>query len=271
MCPLNSAEMKVRAVLFDLDETLIEEESTNDASALAACEIAFARHGVDRANLLAALRKRSAERWLSGPMLEYCRDIGISSREGLWGSFIGADADVSRLRAWAAEYKRGAWADALLDLGVDDRALAAELAQLFERDRRARHVVFPESRRVLDELKKDYRLALLTNGASDIQRDKINGSELGHFFDTIIVSGEIGLGKPNPKLFRMALERLGTAPEESVMIGDSLRRDIAGARAVGIRTIWINRYRRTIPADYPTPDLELEDLVTLPTILTRAD
>src|ERR1700731_3789850 len=55
--------MKVRAVIFDLDETLIEEESSNDASALAACEIAVSRHGVDRATLLAAMRLRSRELW----------------------------------------------------------------------------------------------------------------------------------------------------------------------------------------------------------------
>src|ERR1700676_539152 len=64
--------MKVRAVLFDLDETLIEEESSNDLSALAACEIAAARHGLDRASLLAAMRLRSRELWRAGPMFDYC-------------------------------------------------------------------------------------------------------------------------------------------------------------------------------------------------------
>ena len=79
--------MKVRAVIFDLDETLIEEETSNDASALAAGEIAQARRGVDRVALLAALRKRSRELFLAGPLIDYCRDIGISAREALWGTF----------------------------------------------------------------------------------------------------------------------------------------------------------------------------------------
>jgi len=263
--------MKVRAVLFDLDETLIEEESSNDASALAACEIAFARHGVDRDGLMAALRKRSLERWLAGPMIDYCREIGISSREGLWGSFTGDGLALSRLRDWAAQYKIRAWTDALDDLGVEDDSLAVELAQFFERDRRKRHVVFPESQRVLGELKKDYRLALITNGAIDIQRAKIHGSNLGDFFDTIIISGEVGFGKPDPKLFQMALDRLAVAPQESVMIGDSLRRDIGGARDVGIQTIWVNRFNRAIADHHPVPDLQLTDLVRLPAILTLAD
>jgi putative hydrolase of the HAD superfamily len=165
------------------------------------------------------------------------------------------------------QYKIQAWTDALRDLGVGDDSLAAELAQAFERDRRMRHVVFPESRQVLAELKKDYQLALITNGAIDIQRDKINGSNLGEFFDTTIISGELGFGKPNRQVFQTALDRLKVPPERSVMIGDSLRRDIAGARDAGIRTIWVNRLKARIADHHPTPDLELSNLLGLPAIL----
>ena len=260
--------MKVRAVLFDLDETLIEEESSNDASALAACEIAFARHGVDRRNLLAAMRQRSRELWRAGPMFQDCLNIGISSREGLWGSFTGDGHELAQLRDWSVQYKIRVWTHALRDFGINDPALASELAQIFESDRRGRHVVFPESRDVLTQLKKDYRLALITNGAIDIQRDKIDGSNLAEFFDTIIISGELGFGKPKPHVFQLALDRLKVAPQHAVMIGDSLHRDIAGARELGIRTIWINRLKATISDHHPTPDLELADLITLPQILT---
>lgn len=263
--------MKIRAVIFDLDETLIEEESSNDASALAACEIASARHGVDCAKLLAAMRQRSRELWRAGPMFDYCREIGISPREGLWGSFTGDGAILARLRDWSVDYKIRAWSKALRDLEIDDDTLAAELAQFFERDRRARHVLFPESLQVLTELKKDYKLAMITNGAVDIQREKIHGSNLADFFDPIIISGEVGSGKPNPKLFQMALERLAVTPDQTVMIGDSLSRDIGGARAVGICTIWVNRFQATIADHHPTPDLQLTDLITLPAILSRPD
>src|SRR5579863_4022187 len=101
--------MKVRAVIFDLDETLIEEETSNDASALAAGEIAVARHGVDRVALLAALRMRSRELFLAGPMIDYCRDIGISAREALWGSFSGDAAALAQLRQWMPEYRQRSW------------------------------------------------------------------------------------------------------------------------------------------------------------------
>ena len=263
--------MKVRAVIFDLDETLIEEESSNDASALAAGEIAVARHGVDRVALLTALRKRSRELFLGGPMIDYCRDIGISAREALWGSFTGDDPSLVQLRDWMPTYRLRSWTAALEEVGVDDQALAAELAEFFAIDRSRRHVVFAESEQVLHDLKKNFRLALITNGAPDIQGTKIDGSNLASFFETIIISGDHGFGKPDRRIFQLALERLKVAAHEAVMIGDSLNRDIAGARAAGIRTIWINRYKRTLTDSHGIPDIELTDLRDLPTLLCPAD
>jgi putative hydrolase of the HAD superfamily len=259
--------MSLRAVLFDLDETLIEEESSDSASARAASEVAAQRRRVDCDALFAAIRKRSTELWLSGPMIEYCRNIGISPREGLWGSFDGDAELLSRLRAWIPEYRRQAWSAALRDAGVDDDALAAELAEFFATDRRGRHAVYPESERVLTELSTHYWLALITDGAPGIQREKIRGSKLGRFFGTILVSGEVGFGKPTPEIFTMALERLDAAPHESVMVGDSLPRDIGGARAVGIRTVWVNRRSRSVAANQPKPDLQVPDLRNLPALL----
>ncbi len=263
--------MKVRAIIFDLDETLIEEEVSNDASALAAGGIAAARHGVDPVALLAALRMRSRELFLAGPMIDYCRDIGISSREALWGSFTGGAAALAQLRGWMPTYRLRSWIAALNEIDVDDQALAAELAEFFASDRSRRHVVYAETEHVLHELKKHFPLALLTNGAPDIQGAKIDGSNLAGFFETIIISGDLGFGKPDPRIFQLALERLKVAAHEAVMIGDSLNRDIAGARDTGLHTIWINRYNRTLADTHPVPDLELTNLRDLPALLTPAD
>lgn len=263
--------MKVRAVIFDLDETLMEEETSNDASALAAGAIAFARHGVDPAALLGSLRKHSRELFLAGPMINYCRDIGISAREALWGSFTGADPSLAQLRQWMPTYRLRSWMAALYDFGIDDPALAAEIAEVFAIDRSRRHVVFAETEQVLRELKKDFRLAMLTNGAPDIQGVKIDGSNLTGFFETIIISGDHGFGKPDRRIFQLVLERLQVASHEAVMIGDSLNRDIAGAHDAGIRTVWINRYNRTLSDGHPSPDIELIDLNELPTLLARVD
>jgi len=265
------ASIKVRAVIFDLDETLIEEETSNDASALAAGEIATVRHGVDRVALLASLRKHSRPLFLAGPMIDYCRDVGISAREALWGSFTGTDSSLAQLRQWMPTYRLRSWMAALSDFGIDDRALAAELAEFFAVDRSRRHVVFGETEAVLHELKKEFQLALLTNGAPDIQGAKIDGSNLASFFETIIISGDHGFGKPDPRIFQLVLERLKVAPNEAVMIGDSLNRDLAGARDAGIRTIWINRYKRTLTDAHAVPDFQLTDLRNLRTLLSPAD
>lgn len=259
--------MKVETVLFDLDETLIEEEASNDASALAACALAHRRHGVDVNQLLTALRAHSIELWRAGPAVEYCRDIGISSREGLWGAFTGDGASLKILREWIPNYRIDAWTRALAAVAIDDGALAREMAELFLADRKQRHVVFPESRAVLAHLRSRVKLGMITNGASDIQREKILGSELAGFFHAILVSGEEGFGKPKPEIFRLAIDRLGVDEASAVMVGDSLARDVAGAAGVGIKSIWVNRLGRVASDPFPAPDAEMRDLSGLAEML----
>ena len=261
--------MKIETVLFDLDDTLIEEESSNDASALEACAIAQRRHGIDTAAMLTALRARSRELWRSAPALEYCRAIGISAREGLWGAFTGEEPNLRIMRDWIDGYRIDAWKRALADVAIDDAAMAAELAECFRVHRSRLHVVFPESRAVLEALRSRVKLGMITNGAPDIPRAKILGSELADYFDVILVSGEEGFGKPRPEIFRLAIDRLDVDEASAVMIGDSLERDIVGAASVGIRGVWVNRFGRDFNKKLPAPDAEVRDLVGLPDLLER--
>ena len=261
--------MRVETVLLDLDETLIVEEASNDASAMVACDMARRRHGIDVRAMLTALRARSRDLWRSGPALQYCLDIGVSPREGLWGAFTGDEPGLRILQEWIPRYRVEAWALALADVGVDDPAMARELADVFLADRKQRHVVFPESRTVLEQLRSRFRLGMITNGASDIQRAKIEGSGLAEFFDTILVSGEEGFGKPKPEIFRLAIDRLDVDEAGAVMIGDSLARDVTGAAGVGIKSIWVNRMGVKGSDRFPTPDVEMRDLIELPELLER--
>jgi putative hydrolase of the HAD superfamily len=270
--------MKIRAVLFDLDETLIEEEASNDQAAYATCKFAAERLGVDldRDAMFRAMREQSRELWLGGPMIDYCMNIGISPREGLWGSFSSNDSGAARLREWIPEYRILTWLGALQRVVIDGRlqaaelrSLAAELADKFMTDRRTRHIVFPETERVMRELQPHYRFALITNGATDIQQEKIDGSRLGPFFQSILISGSFGAGKPHPEIFRSALSKLGLEPAEAVMIGDSPSRDIDGAGVLGIRTVWMNRLRKPLSDRYRAPDFELPDLNDLPSLLAN--
>ena len=96
--------LKVRAVIFDLDETLIEEETPTTPPCSPQARF-LARHGVDPVALLTALRKRSRELFLAGPMIDYCRAIGVGAREALWGAFAGDDPALALLGQWVPWYR----------------------------------------------------------------------------------------------------------------------------------------------------------------------
>ena len=84
------------------------------------------------------------------------------------------------------------------------------------------------------------RLALLTNGAGAAQRAKIARFGLTDLFDAILVEGEVGAGKPDERVYRRALELVGTNPPETWMIGDNLEWDVAAPQRLGMRGIWID-------------------------------
>jgi putative hydrolase of the HAD superfamily len=249
------------ALLLDLDETLIEEDSA--AAAAFKATAAFAQTQDDRiaepVRLVATARSRARELWSSAPTCDYCRRIGISSTEGLWCRFEGDDAPAVALRRWAPTYRRATWSRALETQGVDDGALADALAERFAVERRARHRVFADVEPALSELKERYALALVTNGASCLQNEKLDHSGLRPFFDVVVVSAEFGAGKPDASIFRYALSRLAPSQDEGVMLGDSLDRDIDGAHFAGLQAIWVNRLGYPRPADRP----ELVEVSTL--------
>ena len=99
---------------------------------------------------------------------------------------------------------------------------------------------FPETYEVLEALKGKYKLGVITNGYSKVQREKIEVAKLEHYFDDIIVSGEEEFEKPDPRIFLLASEHLGVKPEEAVFIGDYYANDIAGAISANMMPIWIN-------------------------------
>ena len=87
----------------------------------------------------------------------------------------------------------------------------------------------------------DFPKAIVTNGPSDVQRAAIKAVDLEEFFQSIVVSGDadVGVRKPSSRPFLIACERLGVAPAESLMIGNSLPKDIEGARAAGLHALYI--------------------------------
>ncbi len=257
-----------RALLFDLDDTLVVEEPAAAASFAETADVAAARHRVDAEMLASTARERARELWYATPVHPYCMRVGISSWEGLWCRFEGEQPDVRWLREWAPRYRREAWNLALADQGVHDPMLAEELGERYGTERRARHDRFADVPACLDELSGSYTLGLITNGASCLQREKLTTAGLTDYFDVVVVSAEFGVGKPDPSIFEHALLQLGSDPERTVMIGDSLVRDVDGAIAAGLQGVWVNRSGQPRPVD--RPDLvEVTTLSDLPATLGR--
>jgi putative hydrolase of the HAD superfamily len=226
-------------VLFDLDDTLVVERAAAVAAFRATAE--GAAEVCDAAALARAAEVRARELWRAAPTHAYCRRVGISSWEGLWCRFEAEGAEVRALRAWAPGYRREAWRLALADQGVQDLPLAADLAERFGVERRARHEVFADAAGCLAELGRSHTLALITNGASCLQREKLAASGLAGHFEHVVVSGELGVAKPDPSIFAHALAGLGADAGHAVMVGDNVIRDVEGALAAGIGAIWLNR------------------------------
>jgi putative hydrolase of the HAD superfamily len=255
--------MATAAILFDLDDTLVVDEAAVEAALLATCVELQDRYGLEPLALARTVRRCARELWRAAPTLAYCRAIGISSAEGLWARFTGDDPQLQTLHAWAPTYRRSAWANALAAHGIRDTRVAEQLAEAFPAERRARHWTFPEVDAVLRELQSRYRLAVVTNGAPDLQREKLDGVGLAPYFAIITVSGEVSIGKPDPRIFAHTLARLGVPLAEAVMVGNDLTRDIRGARKAGITGIWVNRTGSAQVAGDTTPDAEIASLLEL--------
>jgi putative hydrolase of the HAD superfamily len=93
------------------------------------------------------------------------------------------------------------------------------------------------------------RIAVISNNLLEETRDKLVFCRLASLIDTLVVSGDEGVSKPDPRIFHVALDRLGVAPAEAVMFGDSWTADIVGAVRAGIRPVWFNPLRKPRPAD----------------------
>ena len=112
---------------------------------------------------------------------------------------------------------------------------------------------------------RKHPMAVVTNG-SESQRDKIETLDATRYFEAVLISGEVGIAKPDPGIFRQALSRLDAAPGQTVFVGDSMEHDIAGARKAGMMTVYIRKGEVEDPddalCDLVVSDLrELSDLV----------
>lgn len=166
------------------------------------------------------------------------------------------------MKAIVPIYRKDAWTNGLLALGIDDKPFGEYLAEKFPAFRKESPFVYEETFALLDELKGKYKLLLLTNGSPGLQNTKLTITpEIAPYFDEIVISGDFGKGKPDPAIFEHAVSLLGLSVEDCIMVGDNLMTDILGASRVGMKSVWINREGKTPENVQPT--YEINDLLEL--------
>ncbi|MEA2660863.1 MAG: phosphoserine phosphatase, partial [Chloroflexota bacterium] len=168
--------MSIRTVLLDLDNTLLMEDAATQAAVRAASARAAHRIDTDPAVIEAAAVSAAEALFRSSPVFSYGDEMGIWWGEALWGDFAGDAAGLRALRAFVPGFRQAVWTAALAAAGVTDAALAADLGTAFVQARRSEWAIDPAAGPTLERLAARYRLALVTNGAPDVQREKLAAS-----------------------------------------------------------------------------------------------
>jgi len=207
--------MAIRALFFDLDDTIVAFDAVTEPSWRQVCAAYCGRAPrVDPARLLGTIREFSSRYW-SDPERHRIGRLDI----------------VTARKAFVK--------DAFASLGLP-AADAEELAVTYSRVRTENMYIFPGARETLEALRgRGMKMALITNGDAEGQRAKIRRFDLERYFAAILIEGELGFGKPDPRVYKAALAAAGVPAGEAVMAGDNPTWDIAPAAAEGIRTVWI--------------------------------
>jgi len=234
-----------QALLVDLDDTLLD--GTYQRSSLrATCAIlAGQQGGLDEIRLMEANAAVWQEYW---PEVEEPWVLGVTPTDSL---------------------RSAIWSRTLQRCGCDDGALALSAASTHARIESESYRLFDDARRLLEDPPLGLPLALITNGPSDLQREKIDVLGIEHRFSSIVVSGEIGFAKPDPRPFLVALRALSVAPADAWHVGDNLAMDVAGANATGVSSVWLNRQCLPAGQSEHTPTFEIHSLDALATLMTH--
>jgi putative hydrolase of the HAD superfamily len=183
----------------------------------------------------------------------------LADREAVGREHRGEGLTMERLR-WLA------FARSLARAGLSGRR--DRITVLYQQFMELRHDgvrLFADVPAALEELRRRRKLAVITNGNTDLER-----VDLGGMFDLVLTAQACQIWKPDPQIFRLAASTLDVPPAQVVHVGDNQRTDIAGARSAGMRAVWVNR-RGAARAAWCEPDAEIHDLSELPASLDHLE
>lgn len=224
---LASPTIVPRAILFDLDETILTEGHRGTILGIIAEEFAreLAPHGP--AEVAAKLD---------------------AAFDAFWGVSPGARATRLAGGRGIRHIRETVISECLVRIGIGSPTLAKVLCDRFMELRAESTRLFPGARETVVALRqRGVRLALITNGAADVQRAKLERFNLTALFDHIQIEGEQGFGKPEEIAYTHAMSALATVPGETWMVGDSLEWEVAAPQRLGIFAIWHDHRRHGLP------------------------
>ena len=213
--------MPLKAVLFDLDDTLYDQQH-NSRLALRAV---FDRYPVVQNVTFDEFEEQHVE------FLEHYHLRVLS------GEMTLDQARFARFRGLLS-----------LHVATPDFAMVYTAQALYRETYLANERLIPGALALLERLRADgLKIGLVTNSTVIEQTGKINRLGLAPLLDVIAISEGVGIAKPDPRIFVHTLEKLQCSAEEVIMFGDSWSSDVMGACAAGIRVVWLNRYARACP------------------------
>ncbi|QDV15971.1 Pyrimidine 5'-nucleotidase YjjG [Gimesia panareensis] len=124
----------------------------------------------------------------------------------------------------------------------------------------------PQCLQLLEQLRENYTLAVITNGSAHLQRAKLKAAGIDQYIDQIWISEETGSAKPDAEIFSQALHALGVSPQQALYVGDHPHQDISGARQIGMLTCWMD-LERTFPDEVPQPHYQISSLNSLESLV----
>lgn len=147
---------------------------------------------------------------------------------------------------------------------INEERDALEMSTFFLSELSQSDMLIDGARQLVHQLRElGYRLGLITNGLKEVQRPRISKADMGHHFEAIIVSDEIGVAKPHAGFFEFAFGEMGQPQkEEVIVVGDSLSSDIQGGNNFGVSTCWFNPNGNSNLTPH-SPKYEISSLETL--------
>jgi len=247
--------MTIRAVLFDLGNTLLE----------------YRLQGRWRE----FLRERLEEMY---PLVCEVGPVALSPVE--FGARVGDIIGGERARQIERSGRSWHFADRLRE-GLAAAGLSADgnlldrLTDAFYEPIRACTRPYPDTREALDRLySQGMRLAIITNSPWDTPARLLRGDletwGMAGYFDAFICSGEVPWRKPNPSFVLAAAEAVQLSAGDCLVVGDTLEVDIAAAHAAGMRSVWLNREGGPAPPGAPEPDWVARGLVEIAEMVESA-